>query len=347
MKISSIPFGSVDGQTVDLFTLSNDRGMVVKITNYGGIVTSMIVPDKNGRTEDIVCGFDTLEGYFSETYSANSPYFGCLVGRYAARVKDGTFSINGVDYQIDTNDGPNHLHGGVKAFDKRVWTAEIHESNETVGLDLHLKSPDGDGGYPGNLDVAVTYNLDNNNEFSIEYSATTDKATPLSLTNHTYFNLNAFNGKIVDHKASIAADKFLVPDSSNVPVGEEQMVADTVWDYNQAKPIGDVFTESEMGFETYYVFSKPLNSFAKVAEFSDPQSGRKLEVSTSEPGMLFYTGFYTSDELHRESGAQFGQFKAFCCETSRYPNGPNINGAPDTILLPGAEYKSSTVFKLS
>ncbi|MEC7280727.1 MAG: galactose mutarotase, partial [Verrucomicrobiota bacterium] len=137
MKISSIPFGSVDGQSVDLFTLSNDHGMVVKITNYGGIVTSMIVPDKNGRTEDIVCGFDTLEGYFSETYSANSPYFGCLVGRYAARVKDGTFSINGVDYQIDTNDGPNHLHGGVKAFDKRVWTAEIHETNETVGLNLH------------------------------------------------------------------------------------------------------------------------------------------------------------------------------------------------------------------
>ena len=347
MKITSNPFGSVDGQTVDLFTLSNDHGMVIKITNYGGIVTSMVVPDKNGRAEDIVCGFDTLDDYFSDTYTANSPYFGCLVGRYAARVKDGKFSIGDIDYQVDTNDGPNHLHGGVKAFDKRVWTSEVLESNEVVGLKLYLKSPDGDGGYPGNLDVAVTYSLNNNNEFSIEYSAMTDKATPLSLTNHTYFNLNAFDGNILDHKASITSDKFLVPDQSNVPVGEEQLVADTVWDYNQAKPIGDVFTESKMGFETYYVFSKPLNSFDKVAEFSDLSSGRKLEVFSSEPGMLFYTGFYTSDELQRESGAQFGQFKAFCCETSRYPNGPNINGAPDSILLPGAEYKSRTVFKLS
>jgi aldose 1-epimerase len=347
MNISSIPFGSVDGQVVDLFTLSNDHGMVVKITNYGGIVTSMLVPDKNGRAEDIVCGFDTLDGYFSETYTGNSPYFGCLVGRYAARIKDGKFKVNGIDYTVDTNDGPNHLHGGIKAFDKRVWTAEVFEDNGIAGVKLYLMSPEGDGGYPGNLEVIVNYSLNKNNEFSIEYSAVTDKATPLSLTNHTYFNLNAFDGKILDHKASIASDKFLVPDHSNVPVGEERMVANTVWDYNQAKPIGDVFAESEMGFETYYVFSKPLNSFAKVAEFSDPQSGRNLEVSTSEPGMLFYTGFYTSDELQRESCTKFGQFKAFCCETSRYPNGPNITGAPDTILLPEAEYKSRTVFKLS
>jgi aldose 1-epimerase len=321
--------------------------MIVKITNYGGIVTSMVVPDQNGKAEDIVCGFDTLDGYFSDAYSANSPYFGCLVGRYAARVKDGKFSIGGTDYQVHTNDGPNHLHGGVKAFDKRVWAAEVLEDAEAVGLKLSLKSPDGDGGYPGNLEVTVTYRLNNNNEFSIEYSAVTDKATPLSLTNHTYFNLNAFEGKILDHQASIASDKFLVPDASNVPVGEEQLVAGTVWDYNQAKPIGDVFTESEMGFETYYVFSKALGSFAKVAEFSDASSGRKLEVSTSEPGMLFYTGFYTSDELQRESGAKFGQFKGFCCETSRYPNGPNIAGAPDSVLQPGVTYQSRTVFKLS
>ena len=167
------------------------------------------------------------------------------------------------------------------------------------------------------------------------------------MTNHTYFNLNAFEKKILDHSASIASNKFLIPDTSNVPSGEEQLVSGTVWDYNQAKPIGDVFTESEMGFETYYVFSKPLNSFEKVAEFIDVSSGRVLEVSSSEPGMLFYTGFYTSDDLQRESGAQFGQFKAFCCETSRYPNGPNINGSPDSILLPEDEYNSLTVFKLS
>ena len=347
MNISSSPFGSFDGQAVELFTLSNDLGMVVKITNYGGIVTSMVVPDKRGKAGDIVCGFDKLDSYFSETYTGNSPYFGCLVGRYAARVKDGKFSIDGTDYQLHTNDGPNHLHGGVKAFDKRVWAAEVLEGSEDVGLKLFLKSPDGDGGYPGNVEVTVTYRLNKNNELSIEYSAVTDKATPLSLTNHTYFNLNAFEGKIIDHNASIASNKILVPDSSNVPIGEEQMVAGTVWDYNQAKPIGDVFAESEMGFETYYVFNKPLKSFEKVAEFSDVSSGRVLEVSSSEPGMLFYTGFYTSDDLQRESGAQFGQFKAFCCETSRYPNGPNINGAPGSILLPEEQYNSLTVFKLS
>jgi aldose 1-epimerase len=198
----------------------------------------------------------------------------------------------------------------------------------------------------------------------IDYSATTDKATPVSMTNHTYFNLNGFQDKILGHTAQIASDKFLVPDETNVPVGEEFPVAGSVWDYNTAKPVGDAFTEEPKGFEHYYVFSKPVGSFDKVAEFKDPASGRTLEVSSSDPGMLFYTGFYTSDELNRESGASFGQFRAFCCETARYPNGPfgqfrafccetarypngpNIEGAPDCILRPGDTYQGKTTFKL-
>jgi aldose 1-epimerase len=317
--------------------------VVAKITNYGGIVTSLVVPDSLGGTADIVCGFDTLDGYFSDAYKGNSPYFGCIVGRYAARIKDGKFSVDGVDYQVATNDGPNHLHGGIKGFDKCVWGAEVLVD----GLKLTLNSPDGDEGYPGNLDVTVVYSLTNDNELAIDYSATTDKATPLSLTNHTYFNLGGFQDKIRGHKAMIASDKILIVDETNVQVGEEFPVAGSVWDYNQSKPLGDVFPEKEMGFETYYAFSKPVGSFGKVAEFSDEASGRKLEVSSSEPGMLLYTGFYTSDELKRESGAQFGQFKAFCCETSKYPNGPNIEGSPDSVLTPGSKYESKTVFKLS
>ncbi|MEX0322428.1 MAG: aldose epimerase family protein [Puniceicoccaceae bacterium] len=342
MSISKAPFGSVDGNEVDLYTLENANGVVAKITNYGGIVTSLVVPDSEGNKADIVCGFDTLEGYFSEAYKGNSPYFGCLVGRYAARVKDGAFNIDGVDFKVATNDGPNHLHGGIKGFDKCVWCASVDGDS----LKLTLRSPDGDEGYPGNLDVVVTYTLTDDNELCIDYSATTDKATPLSLTNHTYFNLGGFQDKILSHRAQIASDKYLLPDDTNVPVGDEFTVAGTVWDYKTAKPLGDVFGESPMGFETYYVFSKPVGEFAKVAEFADAASGRKMEVSTSEPGMLMYSGFYTSDELKRESGAQFGQFRAFCCETSRYPNGPNIEGAPGSILAPGDTYSQKTIFKL-
>ncbi len=343
MSISKAPFGSVDGVEVDLYTLENENGVVAKITNYGGIVTSLVVPDSQGGRADIVCGFDTLDEYFSETYKANSPYFGCLVGRYAARIKDGRFTVDGNACQIATNDGPNHLHGGIKGFDKCVWNAAVAGDS----LKLSLTSPDNDEGYPGNLEVTVVYTLTHDNRLVIDYAATTDKATPVSLTNHTYFNLGGFQDQVLNHQAMIASGKFLVPDETNVPAGEEFAVEGSVWDYNESKPLSDVFGESEVGFETYYVFSKPVGSFAKVAEFFDEASGRKLEVSSSEPGMLFYTGFYTSDELKRGSDTQFGPFKAFCCETSKYPNGPNIAGSPDSVLRPGEQYASKTVFKLS
>ncbi len=342
MKISKVPFGLVDGVDVDLYTLENDNGVVAKVTNYGGIVTSLVVPDSQGGKADIVCGFDTLDSYFSDAYKANSPYFGCLVGRYAARIKDATFSVDGIAYQVAANDGTNHIHGGIKGFDKCVWNAEV----EGDCLRLTLTSPDGDEGYPGTVNVNVVYSLTDNNELTISYSATTDKATPLSLTNHTYFNLGGFQDTILDTEAQIISDKLLTVDETNVQQGDEFPVSGTVWDYNEPKPLSAVFEEKEMGFETYYIFSKPVGDYAKVAEFSDASSGRKLEVLTSEPSMLMYTGFYTSDKLKRESGAQFGQFRAFCCETSRYPNGPNIPGSPNSILEEGGTYESKTVFRL-
>lgn len=343
MSITKEIFGQIDGQSIDLYTLSNANGVIAKVTNYGGTITSLVVPDANGGSANIVCGFDTLDAYFADAYKANSPYFGALIGRYAARVKDGKFTVAGADYQVATNDGPNHLHGGIKGFDKCIWDAEIVGES----LVLSLTSADGDEGYPGELKVGVTFTLNDENELTLAYEAVTNKATPLSMTNHTYFNLGGFQDNVLTHTACIAADKFLVPDDTNVPVGDEFDVAGSVWDYNTAKPIGAVFGECAMGFETYYVFKKPVGTFAEVAAFSDPASGRSLTVSSSEPGMLFYTGFYTSDKLKRESGEQFGQFKAFCCETSKYPNGPNIEGAPASILQPDEMYKSQTVYKFS
>lgn len=353
MDIQQEPFGTFDSQPVELYTLSNDNGMTMKVTTYGGTVTSLTVPGRDGNAEDIVCGFDTLDGYLSETYKTNSPYFGCLVGRYAARIKDGKFSVDGADHQVATNDGPNHLHGGVQGFDKRVWKVKsTNKSDDAVSLTLSLASADGEENFPGNVDVDVEYILNNDNEFRIRYHATTDKTTPMSLTNHTYFNLNAFRDKVLDHVLQLNSDRLLVPDETNVPVGEEAEVAGTVADFNSPKRIGDAFEELPMGFEHFYSFdmnhgTTDSNQPAKVAEVADPASGRKMEVLSTEPGTLLYTGRYTSDELKRESGAQFGQFRAFCIETSKFPNGPNLENSPRSVLRPGEVYDETTVYRFS
>ncbi|BCX46198.1 aldose 1-epimerase [Haloferula helveola] len=345
MKVERQPFGEVGGREVDLFTLSSGNGLVARITNYGGILTSLRVADRDGRPGEITCGFDSLGEYFSEAYRSNSPYFGCVVGRYAGRIKDAAFGVDGVRHEVPANDGENHLHGGIDSIDKRVWEAETFEEPGKVGLRLTITSPDGDNGYPGNLEMSVTFTVTEENELSIEYGAVTDRATPLSMTHHAYFNLNGFADRILDHEAMIDADRFLVPDGSNVPVGDEFEVSGSVWDYSRPKPIGEVFAEESKGFEHYYVFRKKAGEFGKVAEFVDASSARRMEVLTSEPGMLFYTGFYTSDELRRNEGMRYGQFRGFCCETSRYPNGPNLADAPDSVLRPGDAFRSRTVFR--
>lgn len=348
MKITREPFGEIEGAPVERFTLENDNGVEVKTITYGGTVTSILVPDKEGNVSDIVCGFDTLEGYFSDEYKTNSPYFGCLVGRYAARIKDGRFNVDGNEYQVATNDGPNHLHGGIKGFDKRIWdVVGTSKDSGVVSLTLALNSEDGEESFPGNLKVKVEYRLTNDNELEIRYHAETDRATPVSLTNHTYFNLNGFADNVLDHVVQLHSDRFLVPDETNVPVGEEATVAGTAADFNEPKRIGDAFDELPLGFEHYYAFSKPVGKLDKIAEVVEPTTGRKLEVLSTEPGTLFYTGRYTSDNLKRESGAQFGQFRAFCIETSKYPNGPNIDGSPKSVLRPGETYDETTVYKLS
>jgi len=343
MPITTRTFGSFRGRDVSLYTLENANGMRVKITPYGATVTSISLPSGDGRVE-ITAGFDTLDGYFSEAYTGNAPYFGCTVGRYASRIKDGKFSIDGKDYQVAVNDGSNHLHGGVDAFDKRIWAVDRADGN---AITLSLRSADGDGGYPGNLSVSVTYTLTDDNELVMDYGGTTDQATPLSLTNHTYFNLSGFRETIHDHRATVAADTFLQPDATNVPVGEQTAVDGHFTDLRAGARLGDRLDRTETGFETYYSFGEATDAVREVASFQHPDSGRALRVLTTEPGALFYTGYFTSDDLRRDNGDRFGRYRAFCFETSRYPNGPNLAGVDDAVLRPGDTYQSRTIYALT
>ncbi|TRX59976.1 galactose mutarotase [Fulvivirga sp. M361] len=345
MQIKKRHFGTYQDQNIDQYILTNNQGMRVKIITYGATITSMTIPGERGDL-DLVCGFDTLEGYFSAAYSKNAPYFGCTVGRYASRIKDGKFSLNGIDYTLAVNDGSNHLHGGVKGFDKKVWRAEVMQDREEPRVVMFLSSPHLEEGYPGNVEVEVSFGLNHKNELSIRYSAVTDQATPLSLTNHTYFNLSGFKHTIENHKAIIFSDKHLAPDQTNVPVGAVENLSGSPADLSGGKLLKSAFEGLETGFEHYFLFDKKWGERTKAAMFTDTDTGRTLEIETTEPGMLFYSGYFTSDELRRESGPQYGKYRGFCCETHRYPNGPNIKNAPGSITGPGEKYTSETIYRL-
>ncbi|MEM8524104.1 MAG: aldose epimerase family protein [Bacteroidota bacterium] len=343
MLTTNNEFGIHQGQRVALYTLENTNGMQVKITNYGATITSISVLHSDGKRKELACGFDTLDGYFGEDYKANAPYFGCTVGRFASRIKDGKFNIDGQEYTLAVNNGSNHLHGGLVGFDKKIWQAA---SNENGSVSMSLTSPHMEEGYPGEVHIKVTFKLTDDNEIVIQYEATTDRTTPLSLTNHTYFNLSGFEQSIENHITQIDAAEFLQPDEDNVPVGEVAKVDGTATDLRENKRLGDCFEQMETGFEHYYTFDKAADELAKVATFKDSESGRTLEVSTTEPGALFYTGYFTSDKLQRENGDQYGRYRAFCFETSRYPNGPNLEDQGGAITQAGETYQSTTIFKI-
>lgn len=346
MNIEKKVFGQHQGKDVDLYTLSNDNGMVVKIMTYGATITTISIPNKNKETVNIACGFDQFDGYFSEAYVGNSPYYGCTVGRYSSQIKDAKFTLNGKEYQLATNCGANNLHGGTVGFDKQVWSAQITETNGTKKLVLSLKSKDMEEGYPGNVEAAVSFELNNNNEIVINYLATTDKPTPLSLTNHTYFNLSAFKNTVENHTVLVNTATRLKLDETGAATGIID-VTDSIDDLRKGRKVADVHTAIGDGFEHFYTFDNPACALNKVAEVSDAESGRKLEVSTTEPCMLFYTGKYTSDDLVRENGDQFGKYRGFCCETHRYPNGPNLANSPMSITTPEKPFTSTTIFKLT
>ncbi|RED95244.1 aldose epimerase family protein [Marinoscillum furvescens] len=341
MNIKKSYLGEVAGQHIDSYALTNDQGLCVKVMTYGATITSIKLPDGS----EMVCGFDTLEGYFQKAYLENAPYFGCTVGRYASRIKDGQFELDGNRYTLAVNDGSNHLHGGLQGFDKRVWQAEASQTDHEVSVSMRLFSPHMEEGYPGNVSVQVTFTLTQDNAIRIRYAATTDQATPLSLTNHSYFNLSGFQRDISGFEVSIHSDTLLVPDDTNVPVGDKRPVSG-VEDLRSGRVLKDAFEELETGFEHFYVLPDE-GTLKDVAKVSDPDSGRVLTVLSTEPGVLFYTGYFTSDKLKRESGAQYGKYRAFCLETSRYPNGPNLPEASGAITTPESPYASETVFQFS
>lgn len=348
LSISQADFGEYDNKKVHLFTLENANGMQVKIMNYGATVTSIILPDAYGNKSNVAAGFDTFSGYFSEEYKNNAPYFGGVIGRYASFIKNSEFVLEDKQYKLANNLAPHHLHGGIKGFDKRLWqVTNVDKSNTKVSLSLSLLSGDGEESYPGNVKTTVIYALNNKNELSINYLAETDKSTPLSLTNHTYFNLNGFKSNILDHEIQIHSEHFLTPDKTNVPDGKLTQVKGRATDFNYMKPLRVAFKVLPNGFEHFYIFKNKQAALLKVAQVNEPTSGRRMEVYSTEPGMLFYTGRYTSNKLKREDGTQFGQFKAFCFETSKYPNGPNIKNSPRSILNAGERYNETTMFKFS
>lgn len=341
MRIETVSFGNYQGEDVKVFSLKNENGMEVKITNYGATVTSLLVPNKKGEIQNIACGFDTLDGYFDEKYVANSPYFGGTIGRYCSQIKNAKFTLNGKEYALAPNCGDNNLHGGTVGFDKRIWGVKELENS----LEMSLYSKDLEEGFPGNVAVSVIFTLTANNELKIDYKATPDQDTPLSLTNHTYFNLDAFSNTVENHIAKVHTDKRQAMDATGAGTGEIVNVAGAADDLRDGKIIGDVHTSLNDGFEHFYVFDNSDFNLQEVAKISSENSGRSLTVFSTEPCMLLYTGKYTSDEIKRENGEQYGKYRGFCCETHRYQNGPNIENSPKSITKAGEEFKSTTVFK--
>jgi aldose 1-epimerase len=339
--ISKIEWGKVDGKEVYLFTLVNNQGTEVKISNYGGTVTSFITADKNDKKSEIIVGFDSLNQYLQKP-----PYFGALIGRYGNRIANAKFSLDGQTYQLAANDGKNTLHGGLKGFDKVVWDASV--ANDSVpSLTLKYLSKDGEEGFPGNLNVTVHYTLTDQNELKIEYDAESDKATPVNLTNHTYFNLSGdVNNTILDESLMIDADRYTPVDSTLIPTGKITAVKGTPYDFTVAKKIGKDINEVKGGYDFNWVLNRKDSSLQKVAVLSDSISGRTLEVYTTQPGLQFYTGNFLDGKFINRDGKPIKLHTALCLETQHFPDSPNEPDFPSTILRPGEKYHSITVYKI-
>ena len=338
-----------DGANVDQYTLKNSNGMEVSVISFGGIITSLKAKDRDGKNEDVVLGFDNLGDYENK-----SPYFGALIGRYGNRIKEGKFSLDGVEYKLAKNNGENHLHGGLKGFDKVIWDVEVEVNKSSASLMLRYTSVDTEEGYPGNLGVKVTYTLTNEDELKVRYEAETDKKTIVNLTQHSYFNLSAGLRKdILGHEITIDADYFLPVDVTLIPTGEIREVGQTPFDFREFKVVGDDIDLDDTqitygnGYDHCWVLNNQDEGVRFVASAYDPLSGRLLEVFSDQPGIQFYSGNFLDGTLQSKEGGNYEFRSGFCLETQHYPNSPNQENFPSVILNPGEKYNSETIFKFS
>tara|TARA_S200000501_G_C20859090_1_gene758965 strand:+ start:1833 stop:2972 length:1140 start_codon:yes stop_codon:yes gene_type:complete len=340
---------TTDGDNVDQYTLKNSNGMEVSIISYGGIITSWKAKDREGNYRDIVLGFANLSDY-----ETSSPYFGALIGRYGNRIREGKFSLDGVEYNLAVNNGENHLHGGLKGFDKVIWNVEEEVNDKSASLILRYTSPDMEEGYPGNLDVKVTYTLTIDDELRVRYEAETDKKTVVNLTQHSYFNLSAgLNRDILSHEITIDADSYLPVNQTLIPTGELTGVGGTPFDFRASKRIVDDINEEDIqltfgnGYDHCWVLNKQDEGIRIVASAYDPISGRLLEVSSDQPGIQFYSGNFLDGTLESKDGGNYEFRSGFCLETQHYPNSPNQESFPSVILNPGEKYDTKTIFRFS
>jgi aldose 1-epimerase len=343
--VARAPFGTMpDGKPVEQFTLTNANGIELKAIGYGGIITSLRVPDRAGKLDDVVLGFDRLENYLQD-----HPFFGAIIGRYGNRIAKAQFTLAGQTYKLAANNGPNHLHGGVKGFDKVMWdVAPVSGSN---ALAFTRTSADGEEGYPGNLRVRVTYTLTDKNELVVEYTATTDKPTPVNLTQHSYFNLaGQASGDILGHQLMLNADRYTPVDGTLIPTGELAPVAGTPFDFRKPTAIGARINGSHPqlkaggGYDHNWVLNRQGSGLQLAARVVEPKTGRTLDIATTEPGIQFYSGNFLDGKLTGKAGAVYRHRTGFCLETQHFPDSPNQPTFPSTILKPGEEYRTRTVF---
>jgi len=344
MSVRESSFGKTEnGQSVTLYTCTNSNGLVLKMCDYGAIVVSMETPDRDGKLANITLGFESIDGYLER-----HPYFGATVGRFCNRIAKGKFTLDGKTYTLATNNEPNHLHGGVRGFDRVMWTGKAVKTENEVGVSFTYRSKDGEEGYPGNLDVTVAYTLTNANELKVDFTAKTDKATPINLTNHNYWNLaGAGSGVHYEQQLKIEADKYLAVDETLIPNGEMPAVAGTPLDFRDFHKIGERIKEIDadpVGYDHCYVLRNQGGDMALAATVKDPSSGRVMEIHTTQPGIQFYTGNFLDGS---EGGASYKQHEAFCLETQHYPDAPNQPTFPSAILKPGETFRQTTVHKFS